>query len=113
MDNQHFQREIEGVIDELIFKGYTLPELQKPLININWWWNESPYDKAVIDCDGMKGTFKNLLRAVELFTGDYTAFNLDLMEWVGQAIESRWDIKMGLEQEDYMANYKPELRVTA
>lgn len=113
MDNLHLyiQPQLESIIDELIFQGYTASELQEPLTNINWWWNMAPYDKVTIDCDGMAGSIKHVLRAVELFTGDSSSFNLDLMECVSCAIESRWEIQQRHEQEDYMANYKPVLEV--
>jgi hypothetical protein len=106
----YIQPQLESIIDELIFKGYTAESLSTPLTNINWWWNESPYDQAVIDCDGMRGTFKHLLRTVELITDEYTVFNYNLILQLSITIEARWEIHMKHAQEDYMANYQYELQ---
>lgn len=113
MNNLHLyiQPQLELIIDELISAGYTAQCLSEPLTNINWWWNESPYDKAVIDCDGMRGTFKHLLRTVELITGEYTLFNYNLILQISTTIEARWEIKQRHEQEDHMANFIPMLEV--
>lgn len=113
MNNLHtyIQPQLESIIEDLMFQGYTASELQEPLNNINWWWNESPYEYAIIDCDGVEGTFKGWLRTVEIMTGSNTVFNLDLILQLSTTIEARWAIKQRHEQEDYMANYKPVLEV--
>lgn len=112
MDNlhAHIQQQLESIIDDLIFQGYTANELSAPLTNINWWWDESPYQYSIIHTDGMEGTFKHLLRLVEIITGSNTAFNLDLIEQVSTTIESRWEIKRRHEQEDCMQSYQYELQ---
>src|SRR5690554_2244626 len=98
MDNLHLhiQSQLESIIDELISTGHTAESLSTPLTNINWWWNESPYDKAIIDCDGMSGTFKHLLRMAELMTDEYALFNYNLILQLSVTIEARWEIHMRL-----------------
>lgn len=104
------QPQLESIIDDLIFQGYTAHELSAPLTNINWWWDESPYQYSIVHMDGMSGTFKHLLRLVEIITGSNTAFNLDLIEQVSTTIEARWAIKRRHDREDYMASYQYELQ---
>lgn len=94
-----------------MFQGYTAHELQDLLTDINNWYESSPYQYTIIHTDGMEGTFKNLLRLVEIITGSNTAFNLDLIEQVSTTIEARWAIKQKHVQEDYMREYQQVLEV--
>src|SRR5690554_8014613 len=103
MNNLHLflQPQLESIIDELIFKSHARGELLDCLCNINWWWDESPYNHETIHLDGFEGTFKHLLRMVDIITNDETLFNLDLIQQLQITIEARWEIHMRLKQEDY------------
>lgn len=96
----HIQPQLESIIDDLIFQGHTEHGLQSILVDTNNWYESSPYQYSIIHTDGMEGTFKHLLRLVDIITGDNRAFNLDLIEQLGTTIEARWEIRLRHMQED-------------
>lgn len=113
MDNLHLyiQPQIESIIDELIFKGYTAESLSTALVEPDWH-REIPYRDMKIHFLGKHNiTISDWVILVTLITDDHKTFKETLLLQISTTIESRWEIKQRHEQEDFMVNYIPELEV--
>lgn len=106
----YFQPQLESIIDELISKGLTLPELTEPLAKPDWH-REIPYRDVKLHFLGKYNIdLSDWIILFTMDTDDYKTFAETLHLQLSITIEARWEIKQRHEQEDYMANYKPQLQ---
>lgn len=106
----YFQPQLDSIIDELISKGLTLPELTEPLSKPDWH-REIPYRDVKIHFLGKYNIdISDWIILHTLIQGDYKTFAETLQLQLSITIESRWEIEQRHEQEDYTANFKPQLQ---
>lgn len=105
--HQYLQPQLESIIDDLISKGYTLPELTLT----GDWQRETPFRDMKLRFNQAFLTLDDWITLHGLIDGDYRPFKANLELQITTTIEARWEIHMRLKQEDYMANYEPMLEV--
>jgi hypothetical protein len=94
MNITHFKPQIEEIICDLFFQGYTPPELTSPFSNKMYWWQHRAYEKVSLHFDSAEMDVKGWLCAVEAITGNEETFNLSLIQCFTEAIEQQWKIRM-------------------
>lgn len=112
MNNLHlyFQPQIESIIDELISAGHTAESMNATLANPDWH-RELPFRDVKLHFLGTHNlTLSDWMILVNLITDDYRTFPETLLLQLSTTIEARWEIHMKHEQEDYTANFKPQLQ---
>lgn len=107
----HFKPQIEEIICDLFFQGYTPPELISPLSNKMYWCKSAAYENVKLNYENADQTILAWLNAVDLITDDRETetFNLSLIQCFEEAIEQQWEIRMSEGQAESEFEHEREL----
>lgn len=98
----HITPQLDEMVNDLFFDGYTPDELNKKLNNKLYWWDEEIFRKEKFNWNRADQTFVAWLNVVEILGLDVEAFNAALIEAIRASIESQWEIRMQEQEEDYL-----------